>query len=180
MHRTVPPSTANLPLILGIRVRTSSSNHFSLGLDSIAGLIPCPSRIWSTTLGNRIWISIRYVLAWTVCFFWSWDRRVLRVDLSVDRSFMRWKSRMLTCRTLWMIPTMPTSIFLPLRGVPTQRAFRTTVMPPDSKYPLEPGVFLFSPGFLSTTSSADAFVVLTFEVGIHLICLLVSWLTDGF
>jgi len=72
------------------------------------------------------------------------------------------------CRALWKIPTL-TSIFLPLRGVPTHRTFRGTAILPGSKYPLGSGLTLSHLVPFSTTSSEDAFVVFTFEVGVHFI-----------
>ena len=65
---------------------------------------------------------------------------------------------------------MPSS-FPPPRGVPTQMTLLHTVVALDSKYPLRFRLVLPpSLGFFpSVTSSPNAYVVYTFEVGVRLI-----------
>lgn len=156
---------------MGTRVQIFSNKSFSLRLVSPTGLSTrCLSRTRLRIQTLSIWMSIGCVLGLVPFLLLSCDEgcRVNRALLLVDRSFMRWKFQTDTTRSYSKIITMPFDI-PPLFGIKTRRTFRVTVVAPDSKHPLNCG--LISPPhyqfFPSVTSTADAYVVYTFEVGVR-------------
>ena len=91
---------------------------------------------------------------------------------------MRWKSQTDPTRSHSKIP-LPLSILPPKpRGVLTHRAFPRTAAGPDSECPFD--LRLVSPShpesFPSVTSSADAYVVYSFEVRDCLVGFCADWL----